>query len=276
MPSSPSFPAAARAAGSIFLLVLLAACGDRTPAGTAQAQALLADPLEASYRQFTESAADTSCSEAPVLAMALDGWLQAVEAAGLQSRFAAETAEARRRAADIRVRCADAIATLEAATAAGAANRPERNRAKGSKDRSAKAPRPDITPDLLDAYARGIEEEIALMRANGTHFVSLSRYDEQGLQVAAVAGLPLPEYTDLRQAMHKVLHEQMMHDRYAGAAGQARLSRLEPHKRKYAEEVLARDPFASLSPTERGAVRARLDALQAGYDRYLRLAAVGD
>src|SRR5690606_2688699 len=163
------FPAATRAAGSIFLLVLLAACGDRTPAGTAQAQALLADPLAASYRQFTESAADIRCSEAPVLAMALDGWLQAVEAAGLQSRFVAETAEARRRAADIRVRCADAIATLEAATAAAAASRPERNRAKGTKERATKAPRPDITPDLLDAYARGIEEEIALMRANGTH-----------------------------------------------------------------------------------------------------------
>lgn len=275
MPSFLSFPAAARAAGLILLPVLLAACGDRTPAGAAQARALLADPLAASYRQFAESAADTACSEAPVLAIALDGWLQAVEAAGLQARFATETAEAQRRKADLRARCADAIASLDTATAAAAASRPERNRATSKKD-GAKAPRPDITPDLLDAYARGIEEEITLMRANGTHFVSLSEYDEQGLQVAAAAGLPLPEYTDLRQAMHKLLHEQMLHDRYAGAAGQARMARLEPHKRRYAEEVLARDPFDSLPPAGRSAVRARLVALQAGYDRYVGLAAVGD
>jgi|GEM_PF-878403 len=277
MHSSRSFLAAARAAGPLVLLVLLTACGDRTPAAAAQ-QALLVEPLEASYRQLTESSVATndSCSDAPVLAMALDGWLQAVEAAGLQSRFATETAEARRRTADIRTRCADAIAALEAATAAAAANRPERSPATGTKRTPAKAPRPGITPDLLDAYARGIEEEIVLMRASGTHFVSLSKYDEQGLQVAAAAGLPLPEYTDLRRAVHKVLHEQMMHDLYAGAAGRARLAGLEPHKRKYAEEVLARDPFASLSPAERNAVRARLDTLQPRYDRYLRLAAVGD
>lgn len=137
-------------------------------------------------------------------------------------------------------------------------------------------PRPDITADMLDAYARGLDQEIALMRAHHTHFVLLSQHGDHGLQVAAKAGLPLPEYRGLRQAVHKVLYELMLHERYAGPEGQARLARVEAHKRPHADEVLARDPYASLSAAERAVVQARLGSLQPRYDSYMRLAAVGD
>jgi hypothetical protein len=73
-----------------------------------------------------------------------------------------------------------------------------------------------------------------------------------------------------------VLYELMMHARYAGPAGQARLAGLEPHKREHAREVLARDPYASLSAAERDAVQARLAILRSQYEGYMDLAAIAD
>ena len=129
---------------------------------------------------------------------------------------------------------------------------------------------------MLDAYVRGMGEEIALMRASGSHFVSLSQYDAQGRQIATAAELSLAEYRGLRNAMQTLLYERMLHARYAGADGQARLARLEPHKREHATEMLASDPFAPLSPAERDAVQARLDVLRPLYDRYMGIAAIAD
>lgn len=266
---SPSAKAALHAAG-LALLSLLAACGDR--AALSASRALQAEPLEASYRQLTGAleAAGSDCAEAPILVVALDGWRQAVAGAGLQSRFAAEVAEADRHATAIRVRCPAAATAMTGATGHDAAPAASSERKRDTRARHA------ITPDLVDAYARGMDKEIALMRASGTHFVSLSRYDEQGPQVAAAAGLSLPEYQELRETMQKVLYALMLHDLYAGAPGQARLAGLEPHKREHAEDMLARDPYAALSVAERDAVRSRLAALQAQYDRYMDQAAIAD
>lgn len=164
----------------------------------------------------------------------------------------------------------------ERADSAGA----DRAAARASTDSGARAsnedPRPTITSDMLDAYIRGMEEEITLMRATGSHFISLSKYDENGLQVAEKAGLPLPEYRGLRQAVNDVLYSHFMHELYAGPDGKARLARLEPHKREYALERLASEPFATLSPAERDAVQARLGTLRPLYDRYMEIAAIGD
>ena len=142
--------------------------------------------------------------------------------------------------------------------------------------RHAATERLDLTAATLDAYLRGMEQEIALMRASGRSFVSLSRHDEEGRQVAAAAGLGLHDYTRVRDAVQKVLYERMLHERYAGADGNARLAGLEPHKRDHAKDVLARDPFASLSTSERDVMQQRLSDLRAQYDRYMALAAVGD
>lgn len=272
MPAAAPLRTAFRTAGLALLPFLLAACGER-------AQPELAEPLEAAYRQLTEPPMATvngSCDSAPALALALDGWLQAVEAAGLQSRFSAETAEARQRVDGIRSRCADAMAAMESAMAGAADRRATRTSSRTDRPASNEDPRPTITPDLLDAWIRGMEEEIALMRATNSHFISLSKYDEHGLQVAEKAGLPLPEYRGLRDAVTKVMYAHMMHERYAGADGQARLARLEPHKREHAIGILASEPFATLSPAERDAVQARLGSLRALYDRYMDIAAIAD
>ncbi len=271
----PSLSALA-AAGLTLLLALATGCGDRPSAGAATLQpSPLAAPLEAAYRRIIGSplAADDGCDAAPALAVALDGWLQAVDNAGLANRFASETASARQRATEVRSRCAAAIAAASAASAASAVAR-DRRREGGRKP--AADPRPAITGEMLDAYARGMEEEISLMRASASHFVSLSRYDAQGRQVAEKAGLELPEYRGLRQALHEVLHVQTMHARYTGPGGPAKLAALEPHKRDYALTVLARDPFATLSPAERGAVQARMHGLQDSYARYMEIAAIAD
>jgi hypothetical protein len=260
-----------RAAGWATVLILLAACDGRTPA-TLLPQSQIAESLEMAYRQFTDpsiAALEQSCDTAPPLAQALDGWADAVDEAGLQSRFPRETVAAKRRAAAIRTLC-------PSTPTAAVVDAPERRAATGT-DRARNAdPRPAITTDTLDAYARGLDEELALMRASGSHFVSLSKHSEDGRRVAAAAGLSPSEYQELRQAVHTVLYELMMHARYAGPTRQTRLAGLEPHKREHAREVLARDPYASLSATERDTVQARLDALQTRYGRYMDMAAIAD
>jgi len=248
------------------LALLLTACDGRSPAALPP-QTQLVEPLQAAYQQFAEPSMATlaqSCDTAPTLAQSLDGWVQAVQGAGLASRFEHETADAKQRIAAIRNDCPAATAT----TSPKHQDRTARKRARNT-------PRPTITDDSIDAYLRGIREELTLMRANNSHFVTLSKYDEEGLQVAATAGLPLDEYVQLRRTLQKVLHEQMMHDRYAGAAGQARLEQLEPHTLKYAKEVLARDPYDSLLDAERKLVRPRMPVLQEQYRDYLSIASVG-
>ena len=112
MPHTTPLRTTVRAAGLALLPLLIAACGDR-------AQPELAGPLDAAYRHLPDSplAVDEGCNAAKALALALDGWLHAVEAAGLQSRFSAETAEARQRADGMRTRCPDAMAAMESAAA---------------------------------------------------------------------------------------------------------------------------------------------------------------
>lgn len=270
---------ATRLAGTAILLATLAACGDRAPSGVPSlaSNAPVVEPLEAAWRQFNDpslAAVEGDCNSAPTLAIALEGWLQGVEAAGLQSRFVAETDEARRRTTAIRSRCATAIAARQSATAATTS--PAASERNSDLPRKSGASRPDITPDMLDAYVLGMEEEIRLMRASGSHFVSLSKYDEEGRQVAATAGLSLPEYSALRRAVQDVLYAHMMHGLYRGPAGEARLAGLERHKREHAVEVLSRDPFAALSPAEREAVQARVGTLRPLYDRYMEIAAIAD
>lgn len=263
---------AIRAAASLpvtVLLALLVACDGHAPMAPSS-QSQLAEPLETAYRQLSDPPAiaqEQSCDSAPALGQALEGWVAAVDATGLQSRFAAETADARRRAATIHARCTTRPAEPTSVS---------RNRLATPDRTGDEETRPAITIATLDAYVRGQDEEIALMRANGTHFVSLSKYGDEGRRVAAKAGLPLPAYRALRTDMHRMLHELMMHERYAGTTGQARLAGLEPHKRAYAVEVLARDPYASLSAVERDQVQAQLALLRPQYDAYLDLAAIAD
>lgn len=176
--------------------------------------------------------------------------------------------------------CADPAPAGPAAAANADRNPGEFQAAVGDAGSSTRAanqdPRPTITPDLIDAYIRGMEEEVRLMRSIGSHFISLSKYDEHGLQVAERAGLPIAEYRGLRQAVTEVLYAHLMHERYAGPDGEARLARLEPHKREHALGMLAREPFATLAPAERDAVQARLDTLRPLYDRYMDIAAIAD
>src|SRR5690606_22617270 len=121
-----------------------------------------------------------------------------------------------------------------------------------------------------------MDEEIALMRASGNHFVSLSAHDAQGRQVAAAAGLAPADYRRVRDALQKLLYEDMLHARYAGTEGQARLSRLERHKRDRAREARARGPDARRSADERETVQARRAARRRLCTRYMELATVGD
>ncbi len=271
-PHSPDRHPAIRAAARLpvtVLLALLVACERHAPVAPSS-QSQLAEPLETAYRQLSDPPAiaqEQSCDNARALGQALEGWIAAVDATGLHSRFAAETADARRRMATIHARCAASPAEPMPLS---------RNRLATPSHTRDEETRPAITVATLDAYVRGQEAEIALMRANGTHLVSLSKYGDEGRRVAAKAGLPLPAYRALRTDMHRMLHEVMMHERYAGPAGQARLVGLEPHKRAYAVEVLARDPYASLSAVERDAVQARLAPLRSQYDAYLDLAAIAD
>ncbi|ADV26276.1 hypothetical protein Psesu_0417 [Pseudoxanthomonas suwonensis 11-1] len=264
----PPGPVLQRVGLLLVLPAALAGC-DATPSAPAMAGpagAPLAEAMEASWGRLDEAsrqATSAPCDTAAAISLALDGWVNGVEAAGLRSRFATQAAIARHRAQSIQQRCTDATAPATAAAPVRQAP-------------SADAPRPALSDAVIDAYVRGMDEEIALMRASGNHFVSLSAHDAQGRQVAAAAGLAPADYRRVRDALQKLLYEDMLHARYAGTEGQARLSRLERHKRDHALEVLARDPYAPLSADERETVQARMAALRPLYTRYMELATVGD
>src|SRR5690606_41172912 len=98
----PAIRAAARLPVTVLLALLVACDGHAPMAPSSQSQ--LAEPLETAYRQLSDTPAiaqEQSCDNAPALGQALEGWIAAVDATGLHSRFAAETADARRRMATI-------------------------------------------------------------------------------------------------------------------------------------------------------------------------------
>ena len=134
----------------------------------------------------------------------------------------------------------------------------------------------------LDAYERGLQAEIELVRAAQERAGSAStpeargeamqaQWKEQTMPAAARAiGVAPERYEQVRETVHEVLQTLDFQGKIEGPM-QLDTSRATPEMRA----TLARDPFAALPPASAAALRARLDRLAPIFARYVRLTAVG-
>src|SRR3546814_20955759 len=66
----------------------------------------------------------------------------------------------------------------------------------------------ELTPALLQAYAKGLHKEVEIIRrpGRGTHYgVTISKYGEEGPEVVATSGLSIADYRPIGAQGHPVL-----------------------------------------------------------------------
>ena len=134
----------------------------------------------------------------------------------------------------------------------------------------------------LDAYERGLQAEIELVRAAqeraGTASTPQARgeamqaqWKEQTMPAAARAiGVAPERYQQVRETVHEVLQTLDFQGKIEGPM-QLDTSRATPEMRAR----LARDPLAELPAASAAALRARLDRLAPIFATYVTLTAVG-
>src|SRR3546814_6595193 len=65
----------------------------------------------------------------------------------------------------------------------------------------------ELTPALLQAYAKGLHKEVEIIRrpGRGTHYgVTISKYGEEGPEVVAASGLSIDDYRAIRDLVDPV------------------------------------------------------------------------
>jgi len=132
----------------------------------------------------------------------------------------------------------------------------------------------ELTPALLEAYARGLRKEIEIIRrpGRGTHYgVTVSKYGEEGPAVVAASGLSHEEY----RAVQDVVNHIFTTLNFQGKIGPARsidVGKADPVWR----ERLAGDPFDALSPASATALRDHMDLLVPPWSEIIRMTAQND
>jgi hypothetical protein len=139
-----------------------------------------------------------------------------------------------------------------------------------------------LTEADLDAYERGLQQEIALVRAAQERSRTAStpaargeamqaQWKEQTMPEAARAiGVAPERYEQVRERVHEVLQTLDFQGKIDGPM-QMDTARATPEMRAR----LARDPIAELPPATAAALRARLDRLAPIFVQYVRLTEVG-
>src|SRR3546814_3096495 len=75
----------------------------------------------------------------------------------------------------------------------------------------------ELTPALLQAYAKGLHKEVEIIRrpGRGTHYgVTISKYGEEGPEVVAASGLSIDDYR-ARSEEHTSELQSLMSNSYA-------------------------------------------------------------
>ena len=128
----------------------------------------------------------------------------------------------------------------------------------------------ELTPALLQAYAKGLRKEVEIIQrpGRGTHYgVAISKYGEEGPEVVAASGLTLDDYRAVRDLVDPVFTTL----NFQGKIGPPRSINLE--RAPEWKERLAGDPFDQLSPASAKALREHMDILVPPWSEIVRMTA---
>ena len=128
----------------------------------------------------------------------------------------------------------------------------------------------ELTPALLQAYAKGLRKEVEIIRrpGRGTHYgVTISKYGEEGPEVVAASGLSLDDYRAIRDLVDPVFTTL----NFQGKIGPPRSINVE--RAPEWKERLAGDPFDELSPASAKALREHMDILVPPWSEIVRMTA---
>jgi len=132
----------------------------------------------------------------------------------------------------------------------------------------------ELTPALLEGYAKGLRKEIEIIRrpGRGTHYgVTISKYGDEGPEVVKASGLSLDEY----RAVQDVVDGVFTILNFQGKIGPPRsidLDKADPAWR----ERLAGDPFDKLSSASAKALRDHMDILVPPWSEVVGMTALND
>jgi len=132
----------------------------------------------------------------------------------------------------------------------------------------------ELTPALLDAYAKGLRKEVEIIRrpGRGTHYgVTISQYGDEGPEVVAAAGLSHEDYRAVQDVVDRVFTTL----NFQGKIGPPRSIDLEKADPVWRER-LAGDPFDDLSPSSAKALRDHMDVLVPPWSEIVGMTALND
>ncbi|HZW19233.1 MAG TPA: hypothetical protein VFF71_10555 [Luteimonas sp.] len=132
----------------------------------------------------------------------------------------------------------------------------------------------ELTPALLEAYAKGLRREVEVIRrpGRGTHYgVTVSKYGEEGPEVIRAAGLSHEDYRAVQDVVDRVFTTL----NFQGKIGPARSIDLEKADPVWRER-LAGDPFDELSPASAKALRDHMDILVPPWSEIVEMTALND
>lgn len=128
----------------------------------------------------------------------------------------------------------------------------------------------ELTPALLQAYAKGLRKEVEIIRrpGRGTHYgVTISKYGEEGPEVVAASGLSLDDYRAIRDLVDPVFTTL----NFQGKIGPPRS--IDVVRAPEWKQRLAGDPFDELSPASAKALREHMDILVPPWSEIIALTA---
>jgi len=153
--------------------------------------------------------------------------------------------------------------------------------ASSSSDASAQSAPAELTSANLDAYARGITKEIALVQAaqerartattpQARGEAMQAQWEDQTISGGAeAAGLSTDSYRQVRRTVHHVLQTLDFQGKIDGPM-QMDTARATPEMKKQ----LASDPMSELSASSRAALEAQMNTLVPLWIQYVNLTAV--
>ncbi|MFC3715422.1 hypothetical protein ACFONC_04580 [Luteimonas soli] len=128
----------------------------------------------------------------------------------------------------------------------------------------------ELTPALLEAYAKGLRKEAEIIRrpGRGTHYgVTISKYGDEAQEVVAAAGLSIDDYRAIQDVVDPVFTTL----NFQGKIGPPRS--IDVERAPEWKQRLAGDPFDELSPASAKVLREHMDILVPPWSEIIALTA---